>query len=134
MIADRKDFEGVLAEKQSRKRAEMMPMIRLVAGAATVMAELQVDEKWTRYQQILQGVVEKWEAQRDNAKDLLGGSGLADADLRKLNTDVLTANAAISAWKLALSLPAAIAKGGEEAAVMVKEFEKKNETADNPKP
>lgn len=129
MIVDRKDFEGSLEAKQTRKRAEMMPMIRLVAGAASVMVELQVDEKWTRYQQILQGVVEKWKAQRDNAKDLLGGSGLADADLRKLNTDVLTANAAISAWELALSLPAAIAKGGEEAAAIVKDFERKNESA-----
>lgn len=105
----------------------MMPLVQLLASAKPVMDSLVVDEKWTRYQQTLQGLIEKWKAQRDVAKDRLGSIGLGDVDLRKLNADVVSANAAIEAWELAIRLPAAIAKGGEEAVSMVKEWEKRNE-------
>lgn len=134
MIADREDFGRMVDAKHQARRAEIMPMARLLAGASPIMAELMVDERWTRYQQALQGLVDRWKLQRDSAKDKLGSSGLADAELRKLNTDVLTANATITAFELAIQLPAEIAKGGSEAAAMVKEYEKKNAAADEAKP
>lgn len=129
MIADRDDFTKTLEARHNRQRAEMMPMVRLLAGAKPVMDALMVDERWGRYQQTLQGLIDKWKTQREMAKDRLGSASLGDVELRKLNADVVSANAAISAWELAIQLPAAIAKGGEEAVAMVIEFEKKNEPA-----
>lgn len=133
MIADRDDFQKGIEAKHARRQAEVMPLVQLLASAKPIMDSLVVDERWTRYQQMLQGLIEKWKAQRDTAKDRLGMNGLSDPDLRKLNADVLSANAAIGAWELALRLPAAISKGGEEAVAMVKEFEKKNESANDAK-
>lgn len=129
MMYDRDDFSRALDAKHAAKRAELMPLVGLLASAKPIMESLVVDERWTRYQQTLQGLVEKWKTQRDSAKDRLGSSALGDTELRKLNADVVSANAAISAWELAIQLPSAIAKGGEEAVAMIKEFEKKNEQA-----
>lgn len=132
MIADRQDVAAPLKLRHQQKIAEVIPLAKILAGAAPVMHELQVDERWTKYQQIVQGLIERWKQQREVAKERLGMSGLADAELRKLNTDVLSANAAISAWELALKLPRAIADGGEEATRFVEEFEKQNETSSKP--
>lgn len=131
MIADRDDFQKGIDAKHARRQAEVMPLVQLLASAKPIMDALVVDERWTRYQQTLQGLIEKWKGQRDTAKDRLGMSGLSDPDLRKLNADVLSANAAIGAWELALRLPVALSNGGVDAVAMVKEFEKKNEPADN---
>lgn len=131
MIADRGEFVKSLEDKHQKRRADVMPLVQLLAGAKPIMDALVVDERWTRYQQTLQGLIDKWKAQRDTASSRLGSTSLADADLRKLNADVISANAAISAWELAIRLPAAIVKGGEEATLMVKEFEKQNETTGN---
>lgn len=133
MIADRDDFQKGIDAKHEKRRSEMMPLVQLLASAKPIMDSLVVDERWTRYQQTLQGLIEKWKGQRDTAKDKLGMNGMSDADLRKLNADVLSANAAISAWELALRLPAALSDGGVEAVAMVKEFEKKNESANDAK-
>lgn len=134
MIADRRDFEATFKEKHDRKRQELMPLMRLVAGAAPVMEALTAGQEWTRYQQILQGLVDKWKAQRDSARDKLGSAQLSDVELRKLNTDVVGANAAIAAWEMALQLPRAIASGADEANQVIAEFEKKNEITADPKP
>lgn len=129
MTYDRKDFTDSLTAKHDRKRAEIMPMVRLLAGAKPVMEQMMFDDRWTRYQQTLQGLVERWKAQRDSAREKLGSSGLGDVELRKLNTDVVAANAAIAAWELAIELPSAIAKGAEDASKIISDFEKKNENA-----
>jgi hypothetical protein len=134
VIADRGDVAATLEQRHTRKQAEMMPLIKLVAGAAPVMAKLVVDENWGRYQAYLQGLVEQWKKQRDAAKDKLG-MVLEGEELRKLNADVLQANASIAAWELAIQLPAAIVQGSEEARKIIAEFEKRHEnTSGQPKP
>lgn len=126
MIADRNDYAATLTQRHDRKQAEMMPLIKLVAGAAPVMQKLVADENWGRYLGYLQGLVEEWKKQRDSAKDKLGMMLRAE-ELQKLNADVLQANASIAAWELAIQLPAAIVQGAEHARKTIAEFEKRHE-------
>jgi hypothetical protein len=131
VIADKTDFTATLAQRHDRKQAEIMPLIKLVAGAAPIMDKLVVDEKWTRYQSYLQGLIEQWTKQRDAAQSKLG-IPLKTEELQKLNADVISANASIAAWELAIQLPAAIVQGAEHARKTIAEFEKRHD-ADQPK-
>jgi hypothetical protein len=127
MIADRKEAMASFEAKHDRKRAELMPLFRLVAGAAPIMDTLVASEQWTRYQQLLQGMVDRWKAQRDSAKEKLAGPSIWDpSEIHKLKGDILAADATVSAFELAIQLPKAISAGGDDAQKMVEEFEKKN--------
>lgn len=130
MIVDRKEAMASFEAKHDRKRAELMPLFRIVAGAAPIMDTLVASEQWTRYQQLLQGMVDRWKVQRDSAKEKLAGPSIWDpSEIHKLKGDILAADASISAWELAIQLPKAIASGAEDAQKIITEFEKKNANA-----
>jgi len=128
MTYDRKDHVASLQTLHQRKQAAFEPVARLVQGAAVVMDGLTRDENWGRYATYLQGIIDRFKANRTAAMEKLADPGLQDAEVRKLRTDVLIADTTINSLKFAVELPVAIVKGGEEAQEFIKQFEAKNET------
>lgn len=132
MIADRKDFQQSIAQKHVRAQQNMMPMARILAGAAPVMDELQRTEEWGRYCTYLQGLSENYAKAKQKAEQRLGDpSVLDDLEVRKLRFDIFQANVAMETLKFAIELPAYILKGGMEADEFISQYEKKNETTGN---
>lgn len=134
MEADRSDHVAKIRSRQQEQAREIMPLVRLVAGAATVMDALTKDPHWDRYLTYLQGILETWKKARDGAREKLASPAIwAHEDLLKLKCDVLAADAAIQAFQLAIDLPKAIMGGHDEAKRIIAQFEKKNEPATEPK-
>ena len=126
MAFDRKDY---VVNKPDRA-GQMMPLVRLVAGAAPVMNALTHDENWNRYLTYLQGMIERFTSSRDLAKAKLSDSVTwKHEELLKLKSDALVADAMIQAWQLAMDIPKAIMDGSQEAQRVIQEFEEKHEPA-----
>lgn len=132
MTFERKDFKDSLAVKHSEKQQNILPMARLVAGAAPIMDKLARTEEWVRYCTYLQGISERYAAQKQVAQQRLGDPAITkDEDVRKLRQDIFIADVTIDTLRFAVELPGYILKGGEEADKFVSNFEKKNETPGN---
>jgi hypothetical protein len=135
VIADRKDFAPLLEKRHGEANARLLPLARLVQGAAVVADKLKRTEEWERYCTYLQGMANKMVGARDTARAKMNDpTVLAHADLLKLKFDAAEADAMVRAWTMAIELPAAILAGGEEADKFIQEFDKKNETTGNAKP
>jgi len=129
MIVDRKDVQQSLTQRHARAQQSMLPMARILAGAAPLMDSLQRTDEWGRYCTYLQGIAENYTKAKQKAHDRLGDpSVLDDAEVRKLRHDIFQANVAIETLRFAIELPAYILKGGKEADEFIVQFEKKNET------
>ena len=117
--------------KQEERARQMMPLLRLIEGAAPVMqAVLTTSEHWNRYLTFLQGYVERTKARKMAAEFRLADPAVWDPQaLMKLKGDILAASAMIEAWEVAIQLPRAIIDGGAEAEKMIKEFEEKYDQA-----
>ena len=134
MTFDRKDFTESLGQKHARAQREMLPMARILAGAAPVMDKLQRTEEWGRYCTYLQGVSERYVKAKENAQRKLGDPSITkDDEVRKLRQDIFIADVTVETLKFAIELPAYILKGGEDADQFIATFEKKNEPAEQPK-
>lgn len=127
MIADRKDVTATLAKRHSEATGRLLPMARILAGAAPVMDKLTRTEEWTRYCTYLQGVSEQFAARKKVALEKLGDPAVDDQQSKKLRLDIFVADATMDILKFAVELPAAILQGGEEADKFIQSFEKKNE-------
>lgn len=134
MIADRSDFQQVLAKRHIEANARLLPMARLLAGAAPVMDKLQRTEEWTRYCTYLQGMSEQFAARKIAAMQKLGDPSITkDEEVRKLRQDVFEADVWVKALTFAIELPVAVLQGREEADKFIAQHEKKD-AADNPQP
>ena len=132
MSFDRKDFTESIAVKHQRSQQALIPMAQLIAGAAPVMDKLQRTEEWARFCTYLQGVSEKFAARKQVALEKLGDPTIVeDREIRKLRQDIFIADVSMDTLKFAVERPAAILKGGEEADLFIRQFEKKNETTAN---
>lgn len=130
MTFDRREFTDSIEKRHEARRAELMPMVRLVAGAAPVMDKVLRSDDWGRFQTYIQGLIESWRKQGDAAKAKLADPGIwAAEDLLKLKGDVIAAEATVAAFTLAVELPAALVKGAEEAQAVINKFEAKREAA-----
>jgi hypothetical protein len=135
VIADRKDVAGVLEKRHAAASANIIPMARLIQGAAVVADKLQRTPEWERYCTYLQGMAEQWKGRKAVALQKLGDPSVTkDEDVRKLRQDIFVADVTMDTLKFAIELPAAILQGGEEADNFIKAFEKKNETTGNAQP
>ena len=134
MIADRKDFTATLAKRHGEANARILPMARILAGAAPIMDKLQRSEEWLRYCTYLQGMLERFEQQKAVALQKLSDPFVTeDREVRKLRQDIFIADVTISTLKFSIELPAAILQGGDEASKFIADFEKKNEATGNAK-
>lgn len=135
MEADRRDHVAAVRGRQDERAREIMPLVRLVSGAAPVMDALTNDPNWDRYLTYLQGILGSWTTARDGAREKLASPAVwSHEDLLKLKCDVLVADATIQAFQLAIDLPKAIMGGSEEAKRIIEEFEARNESAGQTKP
>lgn len=126
MIVDRKDVGKVLEKRHAEQRSGMLPMARLLAGAAPVMDKLTRTEEWGRYCTILQGVAEQYASRKLVAQQKLGDPAVDDQQSRKLRLDIFIADSSLDLLKFAIELPAAILQGGKEADEFIQSMEKKN--------
>jgi hypothetical protein len=127
LIADRKDVQPLLEKRHTEARSQIVPLAKLVQGAAVVADNLARTPEWSRYCTYLQGVAEQWRARKEVAQQKLGDpSVVRDEDVRKLRQDIFTADVTIATLKFAVELPAALLQGGTEADKFIQEFEKKN--------
>jgi hypothetical protein len=134
MIADRKDVSAVLEKRHSEASARIVPMARLIQGAAVVADGLKRTPEWERYCTYLQGIAEQFKVKKAEAQRKLGDPAVTkDDDVRKLRQDIFIADVTMDTLKFAIELPAAILQGGEEADKFIEAFEKKNETTGNAK-
>jgi hypothetical protein len=132
MITDRADFKETLQKRHTEQQARLLPMARLLAGAAPVMDKLSRTEEWTRYCTYLQGISEQFAGRKQVALQKLGDPSITkDEDIRKLRQDVFIADISMDTLKLAIELPAAILAGGQEADEFIRGMEKKNAPAEN---
>jgi hypothetical protein len=133
MAYDRSDHLAVVRDRQHEKAREIMPLVRLVAGASAAMTAVTTDDNWNRYLSFLQGISDSFTKALESARTKLGSGSLTAEALQKLNCDAMVAKATIDAFRLAIDLPRAIMEGKGEADRLVKEFEraeeKKNENA-----
>lgn len=130
MIADRKDVSLGIEKRHSEAQSRLLPMARILAGAAPVMDGLTRTNEFERYCTYLQGMAERFKQQKQAAQLKLEDPSVTDdKDVRKLRQDVFEANVWISAMQFAIELPAAILQGGKEADQFIATFEKKNEPA-----
>ena len=135
MIADRTEFAATLKAKHAERQTAMVPVAQLVQGAAVVADKLLRTPEWTRYAEYLQGYRTRMAKQKQLALDKLGDPSIVDdLQIRKLRQDIFIADVSMDAMLFAIELPAFIRKGGVEADQFIKDFERKNETAGNPKP
>lgn len=129
MIVDRKDIRESLTQKHVRAQQSMLPMARLLAGAAPVMDGLQRTAEWGRYCTYLSGVMENYRQAKEKAQQRLGDPSIVDdQQVRKLRQDIFVADIAMESLKFAIELPAYILQGGKEAEDFISAYEKKNET------
>ena len=128
MEANRQDHKKVVEFQQQQRAAEMMPLVRLVAGASPVMEALTHDENWDRYLSYLQGMITRWTVSRDAARDKLA-NGLAwkHEEMLKLKADAMVADGMIQAWQVAIDLPKAIMSGKDEAEQLIIKYQEKFE-------
>ena len=121
MAFDRDDFTAGVKERQHARASELMPLVRLIAGAVPLMEALVTkDENWNRYLQYLNGLVEHWTVKRDEAAAKLVGSPTWNhEDMLKLKSDVMVADAMITAWKIAMDLPKTIVGCKDQAQEVV---------------
>jgi hypothetical protein len=132
MITDRKEFSETLQKRHTEQQARLLPMARLLAGAAPVMDKLSRTEEWTRYCTYLQGISEQFAGRKQAAMLKLADPTVnKDEDVRKLRQDVFEADVWIRALKMSIELPAAILEGGKEADEFIRSMEKKNEATGN---
>lgn len=133
-IAERRDFTESLTQKHTRAQQNMLPMARILSGAAPVADKLMRSEEWGRYCTYLQGVLERYVKAKEYAQNRLGDPSIVDdAEVRKLRQDIFRADVAVETLKFAIELPAWILKGGAQADEFVKSYEKKNEPTEQPK-
>lgn len=132
MAYDRSDHVRAVSDRQHERAREIMPLVRLVAGAAPLMETLTTrDEHWNRYLQYLQGIVKRFEEGRDAARAKLADPSVwKTEDLLKLKSDALVAQATVDALRIAIELPAAIMGGKDEAARIIEEFQKRAQGKD----
>lgn len=130
MIADKKDFAAVVQKRHAEANSRLLPMARLLAGAAPIADQLQRSPEWERYCTYLQGMAERFAASKQGAMEKLADPSITkDEEVRKLRQDVFEADVWVRALQFAIQLPAEILKGGEEADKFIATLEKKNETA-----
>ena len=130
MIADRKDFEAIVQKRYAEANTRLLPMAKLLAGAAPVMDKLARTEEWSRYCTYLQGIAENFAASKQKALARLSDPGIVkDEEVRKLRQDVFEADVWLKALAFAIELPAEILKGGQEAEEFIRRLEKKSDNA-----
>ena len=124
MAFDRNDFNAGIKERAHARASELMPLVRLIAGAVPLMEALVTkDEHWNRYLQYLNGLVGHWQVKRDEAAArLINGSTWNHEDLLKLKSDILVADAMIAAWKIAMDLPKTIVGCKDQAQNVINEL------------
>ena len=117
MPYDRSEHAVGVKERQHARANELMPLVRLIAGASPLMERLTTkDEHWNRYLQYLNGLIDKWVVTRDAAAaKLINGSTWNHEEMLKLKSDVMVADAMIAAWKIAMDLPKTIVGCKEQA-------------------
>lgn len=135
MSFDRQDYKASQADKTHERNAQMLPMARILAGAAPIMDRMTNSEDWNRYLSYLQGFMERLTKQREIALSKLADPALWNTEsLLKLKSDILVANTGIEWLNLAISLPKAIMEGAEKANSLIADFESKRETASDSQP
>lgn len=128
MIADRKDAVSPIEKRHNEAQARMLPMARIVAGAAPLADSLQRTPEWERYCTYLKGMADRFAAQKQVAQQKIGDPSIVDdAQVRKLRQDIFEADVWVRAMQFAIELPAAIIQGGDEADKFISSMEKKNE-------
>lgn len=129
MTYDRKDHVALVAAKEQRREQDMMPMYRMLSGAAPVMTELVTgSDAWDRYLQILQGFVDRAKSAKARAEAQLADPAVWEPyQLMKLKSDILTSGAMVEALMVAMELPKALIEGGDAAKLIVSKFEAKHE-------
>jgi hypothetical protein len=126
--------EWPLEAKHDRQRAEIMPMVRLLAGAKPIMDALVVDEQWSRYQQLLQGWSTAGRRSATSAKEKLARP-FDLGPVRAPQAEGRHPGGERHDQRVGAGDPAArkaISTGGDDASAMVEEFEKKNEPTERP--
>lgn len=128
MPFDRKEYQESTASRQVKREREMMPMIRLLQGAAPVMHEMLTGtDAWDRYLAILQGFVERLKIGKASAQTRLSSPDVWEPhQLVKLKSDILVADAMLDILKTVMELPKALIEGGETAKEIINQFEAKH--------
>lgn len=128
MPFDRKEYDESVASRQVNRQREVMPLVRLLQGAAPVMNEvLTGSDAWDRYLTILQGFVERLKVGRTAAQSRLSDPGVWEHhQLVKLKSDILIAEAMLDILKTVMELPKALIEGGETATEIISQFEAKH--------
>lgn len=130
MNYDRKEFLDRVTETRKRRVAEAMPNLLAAQAVAPVMEGLIKDERWGRYLQHLQDMLNQCIAAQTRADKAMRDPMIWDAkDLSKLKSDLIAAEAMIEAFTLCMKLPEMLIKNAEIAKQTIARFESQNDNA-----
>ena len=134
MTYERKDFKERLAEKAAARRNDTIPAARALQPAGVIMAKLTTgSDEWNRYLSYVQGQINKTRDQRAAAQQKMADPTVWEPyQLTKLKSDIIQADAMISAWEWAMALPKALVDGGAEATEFLNKLDRENDKAAQP--
>ena len=133
MSFDRKEFLDTLAEKANQRKANSAPAMRVLAAASVVMEKLITkSEEWNRFLSYIQGQIEKTRAQKESAHQKLADPSIWEPyQLNKLKSDLIAADAMITALEWVMQLPKALIDGGADAQEFLNKLDRENDKTAN---
>lgn len=128
MNYDRADYQASIEKAKDERQRDMMPLIKVLQGAAPVMSELMTkSDVWNRYLSILQGFNDRIKASKQRAEAQLSDPSVWEPyQLMRMKSDGLCADAMLEILQTVMQLPKALIEGGAEASQIVSKFEAKH--------
>lgn len=134
MSFDKAEWLAGVGERMKKRTADALPALRQAQAQAPPMQDVLTQfDYWNRYVSYLQELSERTAKRRDAAQARMNAPDVWDAAvLAKLKSDILTADAMISAWDVAMKLPKALIEDAEKARELVEQYGREDEPAIEP--
>jgi len=134
MSYDKQEWLEFVGTKIRERTADALPALKMMQAQAAPMHQVLTQfDYWNRYLSFLQELINRTTARKELAQARMQDPAIWDAQqLAKLKSDILTADAMIQAWDVAMKLPKALIEDAEKAKELIEQFEKKDESAVKP--
>ena len=134
MSYDKQEWLESVGTKMRERTADTLPALKMMQAQAAPMHQVLTQfDYWNRYLSFLQELINRTTARKELAQARMQDPAIWDArQLAKLKSDILTADAMIQAWDVAMKLPKALIEDAGKAKELIEQFEKKDESAVKP--
>lgn len=128
MPYDRDQLHATLKAKAAERQSAAIPALQVVRAAGMIAAHVQTTDEWNRFLSYVQGFRDKAQGAADAARVKQNDPAVWEsAELAKLKSQVIEADAQIRAFDLVIGLPKFLTEAGRDAAVDIEKYERANE-------